>query len=232
MPNSNILNDTVNQRIKKENESYFLPNQEKVHYDSIILLEMFYIEDFNLLFDGLDLLYANLNDYDKSELKYRDILHADGKKAFNGYLYLPPLVNSKMKDCFSPKPAFQDLDGDIDSINITLQATLPSTVTLQIQVSLNANVSDKINSIIYTYHEEIKEKNKLFNSEITVHRSPYHIKKKEISDIKENLKNKIIRYLSLYFEGIFFPQTEKHISYVPSIDLFSLNYPEKIRGYS
>lgn len=228
MSNPNILNDIANRNIKEKNESCFLSNQEEVHYDSIILLEMFYIEDFNLLFDGLDLLYANLNGYEKSKLNYRDILQADEKNAFRGYLYLPPIVNSNLKDHrFFPKPAFLDLGDDIDGINITLQATLPSTVTLQIQVSLNPNISDKINSIIYTYHEEIEEKNTVFNSEITIHHLPYLIKKKEIIGIKEDLKNQIIIFLSAYFKGIFFTQAKKHISYVPSIDLFSLNYPEK-----
>lgn len=227
MSNLNNFDDLKYERMKEDNEYYFLPDNEKVHYDSIIILEIFYTEDLNNLFDGLDLLYSNLSSYDKSTLAYRDILHSDEKKSFRGILYLPPIVNTKIKDRFLPRPAFHDLGDELESISITLQATLPSIVTLQIQASLDSNITNKINDIIYNYHKEVEEVNKFSDCEFTTTYPPGTIKNKEITEIRNNLKSQIIKFLSEYFEGFFFKQSNNHISYVPSIDLFSLNYPDK-----
>jgi hypothetical protein len=230
MTGLNHLDDIRDKRMIKSNESCFLSNNEKVYYDSIIILEMFYIEDFCFLFDGLDLLYSNLNGYDKSRLIYRDILNNDKKSSFRGILNLPFIVNTKLKDQFLPGTAFQDLSDDFESISITLQATLPSMLTLQIQVSLDSNISNKINDVIYTYHEEVNEKHNDYG--FTTKHPPSYVKNKEITQIRHNLKEQIINFLSEYFEGFFFKQAKKHISYVPSIDLLSLNYSEKSEDIS
>ncbi|KGK98710.1 hypothetical protein LI82_07640 [Methanococcoides methylutens] len=216
-----------NDFVKRDNERCFLPNNENIHYDSIILLEMICIEEFSNLFDGLDQLYSNLKDYEKSRLMYRKILQDDENNSFRGSLYLPPIINTKFKGQVFTHGTFQDLDDNIDSINITLQATLPSVINLQIQASLDSSYSDKINDIIYTYHDKVEEKIDTLDGEVTTIHQPSSIKKKEIDEIRNNLKNHVINFLSTYFEGLFFKQAKKHISNVPSIDLFSLNYPEE-----
>jgi hypothetical protein len=226
--NSNIKNDGDSKEKwnKQDNENCFLPNCQKISYDSIIILEMFSIEEFDDLFDGLDKLYSNIHYFERNRLNYRKILHDGERTSLRGTMYLPPIMNTKIKDKHR-FVAFQDLGDTIDSITITLHATLPSFINLQIQASLDSNISDKINGVIYKYHDEVQEKTTTPSGEFTTHYQPEHLKNKEINEIKNNLKNQVIKFLSVYFEGVFFKHANKHISYVPSIDLFSLSYPDK-----
>lgn len=215
IPNASNTNYSKDRYNKKRNEACFLSNNEKIRYDSIIILEMFHREEFCDLFDGLDKLYLNFKDIG-NRLNYRTILSNDEIKMFrrNMPMTLPPIINTNLK-YKSRDVVYQDIDNDINCITITLKDSLPSIISLQIQASLDSSVSDKINNIIHTYHDEAKGK---FSE---------YIIQEEINEIKNNLKNQVIKFLSVYFEGFFFKKANDDISYVPSIDLFSLNYPKE-----
>lgn len=231
MTHVNNRGDSEYKFVIEDNERCFLPNNDKINYDSVILLELFQIENFNDLFDGLDRLYINLNSYDKLSLCYRQIVPEDNENQFRGTLYLPCIVNTKFKGRPLSRVVFQDMDNSINHISINLKATLPSLITLQIQASLDTSVSKSVNDIIYTYHG-VNEQNNSSDYEFPHNDLPSQIKNKQIKDIKNHLKNEVIKFLSAYFEGEFFKEAKKHISHVPSIDLFSLSYPDKLDDIS
>ncbi|MCM1985815.1 hypothetical protein [Methanococcoides seepicolus] len=209
--------------IKQLNEMCYPPNNEKVYYDSIILSEIIFIEKWDSFFNSLDRLYSGLNNFDKNELKYRELLDNNKQNAFQRTIILPTILAKEVSK--GERAVTQKLDPEFVGIVITLNVTLPSAIHLQIHTSLNPNISEKINDILYSTFGEKIEEFKLLDGTYTSTTSPNNIKFQKINQIKQELKTKIINFLSSYFEGSFFTLSKEDISYVPSIDLFSINYP-------
>ena len=53
------------------------------------------------------------------------------------------------------------------------------------------------------------------------------MKEEQITALKVDIKLQLIDFLSKYFKGNFFNLSELNISVIPSIDFYSLNYPDK-----
>ncbi len=216
-----------NKFVKQENEWCFLPNKEKIKYHSLILLEVFYLEEFQSLIQGLDKLYENINRIDFSRLRYREILEQSRNKLFVTHtLNLPYVSNERLRGNVLPGRVFHKLGENINHLDIQLHQVFPSLAVLQIQVYFDDSVQDKINNIIYQYHEEKKETVETVQGSYETIKSPIHLKEKEISEIRQNLKNEVIKFLSNYFKGEFLKLHTMDAHIVPSIDLVSLNYPE------
>lgn len=213
--------------VKMQNERCFLPNDEKIKYHSVILYELFSTEKFGKLIDGLDELYTNLNDFNKSRLKYKDALQNLEVGLFKGStLYLPHISNKKFEMQFQIGHVFHNLGDSLKHISLSLHKVSASFAVLEIKAHLNDNVSNQVNEIIHTYHDEREKTTKIANREYVEIHSPSHIKQENISEIKAKVKNELINFLSIYFKGYFFELSEKNISVVPSIDIYSLKYPD------
>jgi len=216
--------------IRERNKWCFLKDKQKIKYHSFILLEIIPREKFNQLIDGLNKLYSDASSSCKSRrLNYEKILSDSYTNLFRWHVsYLPPIIHSKLKGKILPSDCvFHELGENIDYIHISIYKVLPSFAVLQIYVILNDKISERINDIIYKYHKEIKKLVETPEGNYTKIYGPEIQKATEIYQFRKNLHKEAVNLLSNYFKGYFFELLENDVSIVPSIDLFSLEYPEK-----
>jgi len=218
-------------RIREENERCFLKDKQNIKYHSFILLELVPLEKTEQLIFGLDKLYADASLSQKSRLNYKKHLSDCHSKLFQRFIFnLPYIVTSNPKgkgESFSPDSIFYDLGDNIQSIYISIYKVMPSSVLLRFQVCLNSKISEKINDLIYQYHEEIRESIKTPKGEYITVYDPEIKKETEIYQLRKDLHKEAVGFLKNYFNGYFFELSKENISVVPSIDLFSLDYPVK-----
>jgi len=218
-------------RIREENERCFLKDKQKLKYHSFILLELIPLENIKQLIVGLDKLYADASLFQKSRLNYKKFLSDCHSKLFQRFiLNLPYIITSNLKgkgESFSPDSIFYDLGDNIQSIYISIYKVMPSSILLRFQVCLNSKISEKINDLIYQYHEEIRESIKTPKGEYITVYDPEIKKETEIYQLRKDLHKEAVDFLKNYFNGYFFELSKENISVVPSIDLFSLDYPVK-----
>ena len=214
--------------IKRENEMSFLENKEKVHYHSIIIMELFNLEDFNILVEGLNEIYTDLNVLDYSRLiNLKNQLKNQNSKLFNRWMNnLPVITNFKLKDKVLPNGVLYDLGPNIDFLDMKVYGISPSVVMLQVNIILNSKASERLNEIIYNYYDEIVEIHERPQGKYENRILPHNIKEKEIINLRSSIKLEAINFLKKYFSGFFFNLTEDDCTLIPSIDLFSLNYPK------
>jgi len=218
-------------RIREENERCFLKDKQKLKYHSFILLELIPLENIKQLIVGLDKLYADASLFQKSRLNYKKFLSDCHSKLFQRFiLNLPYIITSNLKgkgEVFSLGCIFYDLGDNIQSIYISIYKVMPSSILLRFQVCLNSKISEKINDLIYQYHEEIRESIKTPKGEYITVYDPEIKKETEIYQLRKDLHKEAVDFLKNYFNGYFFELSKENISVVPSIDLFSLDYPVK-----
>jgi len=218
-------------RNREENERCFLKDKQKIKYHSFILLELIPLEKIEQLIFGLDKLYADAPLISKSRLNYREYLSNSHQRLFQRFsLYLPRIVNSKLKKekkCFLPGSVFYLLRDNIESIYISIYKIMPSSVLLKINIYLNNKITNQINNIICQHYDEKREVIKTPKGEIVRTYDPEIVKKNEIYQLRQNLHKEAVDFLIDFFQGDFFERPKENISVVPSIDLFSLEYPEK-----
>jgi hypothetical protein len=214
---------------RKDNEYCFLQDKQKIQYHSFILLEIIPLEKKDQLLNGLDNLYSEVKDYCSTRLEYRKTFSNCESKLFQSHIsYLPSLVNSELKGKgIFLSTAFHDLGKNIKSVDISISHPIPSSIILQINVHLNDEVSKTINDIIYRYHTEIDETIKLQNGSFTKIISPGMQKKSEINGFRNSLHKEAVDFFKNFFTGIFFNSIDTTPSIIPSIDVFSFDYPTK-----
>jgi hypothetical protein len=214
--------------VRQQNERCFLKDKQQVKYHSFILLEIIPLEKINQLFDGLDSLYLEVSQSESGRLNYRKILSDSHSKLFQtNTLYLPYIATLRLKGKIFPTCAFHDLGDNIQHMYISIYHILPSTAVLQIHVYLEDEISKKINGIIYEYHTEKQETIETPKGGYIEIYSPENQKKSEIYHLKQSLHGEAVNFLKKYFSGYFFELTNNDTSIVPSIDLFSLELPNK-----
>ncbi|MCK4327041.1 MAG: hypothetical protein KAW41_01040 [Candidatus Diapherotrites archaeon] len=214
--------------VRSQNEHCFLKDKQKIKYHSFILLEIVPLERIQKLIHGLDKLYAKASVASESQLRYKDILSTSHLKLFErNTINLPYVVTKKLKGKILSNCVFHDLGDHIRHIHISIYKVLPSTVILQIQVHLNDKLSKKINDVIYSYHKEIRKPVETPRGKYTQIYGPPHQKENQIYQVRKDLHKEAIDFLKKYFTGYFFELSDESISVVPSIDLFSLDYPNE-----
>ena len=215
-------------KVRQENERCFLKDKQKLKYHSFILLELVPLEKIEQLISGLDKLYVNAALSQKSRLNYKKFLSDCHSKLFQRFiLNLPSIVSSNLKGEVLSDCIFSDLGNKIQRIHISIYKVMTSNVILQFQVCLNGKISEKLNDIIYQYHEEIIESVEAPKGGFITVYGPEIKKKNEIYQLKKDLHREAVDFLKNYFNGYFFERSKENISVVPSIDLFSLEYPLK-----
>ena len=215
-------------RVRQENERCFLKDKQKLKYHSFILLELVPLEKIEQLIIGLDKLYTNASLSQKSRLNYKKFLSNCHSKLFQRFiLNLPCIVSSNLKGKILPDCIFYDLGDKIRRIYTSIYKAMPSNVILQFQVCLNNKMGEEINDIIYQYHEEIREPIETPKEKYIKMYGPERQKESEIYRLRKNLHKEAVYFLNNYFKGDFFELSQENISVVPSIDLFSLDYPVK-----
>jgi len=215
-------------RVRQENERCFLKDKQKLKYHSFILLELVPLEKIEQLIIELDKLYANASLSQKSRLNYKKFLSNCHSKLFQRFiLNLPCIVSSNLKGKILPDCIFYDLGDKIRRIYTSIYKVMPSNVILQFQVCLNNKMGEEINDIIYQYHEEIRESIETPKEKYIKMYGPERQKESEIYRLRKNLHKEAVDFLNNYFKGDFFELSQENVSVVPSIDLFSLDYPVK-----
>lgn len=219
--------------IKRNNESAFLMNKEKVNYHSIILMEIFNFEDFPNLINGLKKLYGDLDtSSDRFILDIYDNVEEIQKKLQNPasgiwWKKLPIIRNSRIEEYPFLSTLLSvpfDLGSNITHIEIGLFKISSSLATLQINARLKSNVSDQLNNLIYKEYseEELLNQNPDGSNSETF---PQFLRKREITELRLKIKTELINHLSSLFKGQFFKLMRDTNSIVPSLDVISLNYP-------
>jgi hypothetical protein len=220
-----MISDYRKNLIKEGNESTFLPKNEQVKFHSIILLEIFNFEDFPNLIKGLDKLYADLDTqlpiFSDQVDEVKNGLKNPVEPAWFWH-NLPSIFNSNAPSLFG---ASFDLGSNFSQIELGLYWISSSLIVMQISARLNFEVSDELNKLIYKEYTD---------DELTIRHPdgggsrffPEGLKTTEITDLRLKLKKEVIDYLSNFFEGQFFKLSENDYSIVPSIDIYSLDYPE------
>jgi len=210
--------------VKKQNEWCFLPRKQKISYDGLVFLEIFHLEDFEPLRAGLNKIYENLHPVDKDRLRYNDLIIDSPNRLFQkNHMPLPYINHIKLKGKILPSGVYFDLGDYIEHICLILHKVSPSMIVLHVHVYLNDSLSSKINDVIYTYHEEEREKIESEGGNYESIKYPEQIKEREISKIRKTIKKEAIDFLSSFFKGYFLSYFKTEI--VPSIGLFSLKYP-------
>lgn len=220
--------DLIRKHDKEDNEICFLPNKEKIRYDSILIFELFNHEKFDDLKDGLNRLYQNSQeDLNIEEFFNRNML------SFKGWKKFPTILNPNF-DGFSISSIELDLGQHIDFITVYLHHVLPSMVMLKIRAYFNDNASEELNEIIYKHHKteiiyhDFPEKipNQRFLWLNTSSHSPANIvKTREVTDYRLKLKKEFLIFISSYFKGFFLNLCSNEINIIPSIEIYSINFP-------
>lgn len=211
---------------KSQNEQCFLKDKQKIKYHSFILLEIVPLESVNTLISGLDKIYSNLTEREKSKLNYKSTLQKTHSKLFEKNISnLPFITTDKLKKNGISRCVYHNLGDNIMNIRITIYQVYPSNVILQIQVYLDKKVSININNIVYSYHNEIRKTTNTPDVKYTDICLIPNQKESEIYSFRKNLHKEAFKFLKKYFKGYFFKQSNNNLSIVPTIDIFSLNYP-------
>ena len=218
---------TINELDKKNNELCFLQDNAEIKYHSITIYEFFEGETFDDLVKGLDELYININPVDESRLPHKE----GGRKLEGGLFrsfrsYLPYISDNKFKNKVLPDRVFHDLGDNINHLELTLHNISPSISILEIKAYLNERMSDEINKVIYNYYDGKREPVVTVNGKYDKIYRPSDVKKNEIRSIKRNIKSELIDFVSTYFRGYFLKLSDTDISVVPSIDFYSMDYPD------
>lgn len=178
--------------------------------------------------DGLNRLYENSQeDLNIEEFFNRNML------SFKGWQKFPTISNPNF-DGFFISPIELDLGQHIHFITVYLYRVLPSMVMLKIRAYFNDNASEELNEIIYKHHEteiiyhDFPEEipNQRFLSLTTSsHSPPDVVKTREITDYRLNLKKEVLNFISKYFKGFFLNVSSNEINIIPSIEIYSVNFP-------
>jgi len=159
---------------------------------------------------------------------YKNILQNIESGLYGQYSsYLPYISDKKLEGKVLPNRVFHNLGNDIRHLSIKIYKITPSFAILEIKAYLDDKVSNKLNKIIYTYHDEKIEIVETVSGKYNQIYPPSYVKAKEIYKFKKDIKNQLINFLSIYFKGHFFKLSKTNIPEIPSMDLYSLNYPEK-----
>ena len=221
-------------RVKERNEMCFLENKEKMKYHSFILLDIIPLEKKRGLIEGLYRLYAGAPPNLQSRLDFKKMLSESHSELFRGgFINLPYITTDKLKGkILSHNRVFHDIGSNIRTYQIGINKVMPSTLVLQVQVYLDFKPSKKINKIIYKYHKETK---KSVETPEGKHERIYPLEKQKESEVyafRKGLHKEAVKFLSQYFKGYFFESSNADFSAIPTIDLFSLEYPPNENGIS
>jgi hypothetical protein len=220
--------ETTGESYEWDNDRCFLPDNEIVHYHSIIIFEVINFEDFNDFIDSLDRIYVDLNVLESRQIdEFKKNLLDQAYSLYNRWqANLPFISDKRIKDKLIPMGVFHDISPNIDFLEITIYGTSMSAITLKIQADLNPNVTDKINDIIYRNHDPLIETHETPKGKYISRIHPAQVKTKDVENLRVSIKMELINFLKEYFKGNFFNHIiEESVDIIPSIDLLSLNYP-------
>ena len=214
--------------VREQNQSCFLDNKQKIKYHAFILLEVIPLERKDQLIRGLYRLYADAPPHIRSQLNdCEDVLSKTHSKLFQwNSISLPYIITDRLKgEILSFDCVFRDIGNNIRTYQININEVTPSTLVLQVQVYLELKLSKKINQVIYKYHKEVNEPVETSKRKDRKIYPPTIQKESEIYAFREELHKEAVNFLRQYFKGDFFELSYSDVSVVPTIDLFSLDYP-------
>lgn len=204
------------------NEQCFLKDKEHVNFNSVIINEIFH--DKNSLKEGINKLF---NSFGKEEdyPNWKDTMNfIDDYKVFNSkikFVFTIYNENSNNKKLFSTLK----LGNYIDSIHISIISISFSIYALEMRAFLNEKATDELNHIIYSYHKTEIRKTEYYGDYKSFICDPITIKWAEIDNLKKKIKSDLIEFALRYFSGYFLSLYDKSTGLIPSVDVFSFNFP-------
>lgn len=214
--------------VQSENESCFLPNNDGVYYNSLMVFELIEIEKFDDLLSSFNEIFNNFQTIDYSIIENTEMNILNQKNGlFKEYEVVLPFINSmKVKKRFSSNRVYHDLGDYIDAIQIVIHGTTPSTIILNIRALLNEKASDELNNIIYTNHEPVVKSHATPNRPYNIIHPPKIVKTEEVTRLRAKIKKDLINFLTIYGINGHFINHRTKLNHVPSIDLLSFDTPD------
>lgn len=220
-----LIKDSAKNKIKG-----FAAKFPDIQYNSILLMEIIKIEDYDKLIKNLENIFSELDSIDYLKIqKAEEMLKNQNKQIFRDKkVVLPFISHSKFRGKIPPdNRVFLDLGTNVDHVQISVHNFSPSYILFDLRCLLNQQVSEKLNSIINGIPKSILEKRTNLKGDYNEQISPERLKEKKISDLKYLIKKEMIDIFSNYFKGKFMTNSleKKDYSIVPGIDIFSLDFP-------
>lgn len=200
-------------------------------YNSIILMEIIQMEDFDKLIDSLKNIFSDLDAVDYLKiLESEDMIKNQNKQMFRDFdVVLPkylPFINDPRIKALPMNRVFLNLGDYVDSIQIIIRNISPSYILLDLRCLLNQKASDDLNDILNKNHVTISKTISNSKGSYKEYVSAERVKENEINDLRYSIKKELIKFFSNHFEGIFIKNSivKEDYSLVSSIDIFSLDF--------
>lgn len=201
-----------------------------IEYNSILLMEIIKIEDYEQLIEDLKDLFLNLDSMDYLRVqKAEELIKNQNKQIFrDSHVILPFISHSKFIGSILPSNrVFFDLGDHVDHVQISIHNFSPSYILLDLRCLLNQEVSNRLNLIINGVYQPIVKQQTNSKGTYKEYINSERLKEEEISDLRYLIKKEMIEFFVDHFDGKFMESSiEKNdYSIVPSIDIFSLDFP-------
>ncbi|MCK9152192.1 hypothetical protein [Methanobacterium alcaliphilum] len=215
--------------VKNENESCFLPNNDGIYYNSLMVFELIEIEKFDDLLSSFNDIFDNFESIDYSTIENIELNILNHKNSlFKEYDVVLPFINStKIKKRFSSNRVYHDLGEYINAIQIIIHGTSPSTIILNIRALLNEKASDDLNSIIYKNHDPLVKAHSQHTRHQNIIYTPKQVKTEEVSELRSKIKKDLINFLKGNGIDGYFINPQTNPNQVPGIDLLSFDTPDR-----
>lgn len=205
-----------------------LPQGTEMEFPFFRLMELYHLEEFDLLHEGLRKLIPNIEGIQPRE-DFSAFFERLEKSISNGGKYYSIVVLYRDKAArFQHKPAreIRSLPEEVDYINVSLHKSLPSSMVIAFDVHLKGEVTDTLTALQQdSYFPRIQ-----FHSLIPWKLRGYRFSQDPIKRIKtekilfwiEGLRMGIERSIEPYLSGHFLKQGSSKISRLPAIEIYSL----------
>lgn len=183
------------------------PINQNIKYHSFICCEIFQIENYDKLINGLDILFSEYykNRHITESKDYKNFLKEAISRLKNySVLHVGTILPIKAKGRILPQGPFFDLPVDIDFVSVQLLNLFPSLTFLIFNVALSPEFSKKIIlDLRKDYPEEKREAIDKKNKKYHIHYSPKDLKEETIRNRIFELKNNFEKFISKHLKGKF-----------------------------
>lgn len=204
---------------QKEIDLNFIDPKSDINYESIILLELFELNEFKMLEENLRTLYDRIDNHHLD--RAIKIINSNNPSEY-AFDRLPEIRNSKFDYKSFHCGITKDLGENFKYLNIRLTRISYLNIVLEIHASLTPEISNKMKNLMFEDYTEFVSEAKKSIIGILIF-DMYGIKTEKINKFKQALKDELIQIISNFFKGYFMTSD---ITSMPKIDVFYLNYPE------
>ncbi len=223
----NRLRERSNESAKKANTTTEPPENSEIEFLYFRLIELFTVEDFDKLQQGVLKLFPQLSETNS----YRNFTTRFSKQSETiqisswqklGYIYKDIEKRFIGPDIYQELP---NLPNEVKFITVEVRHFLPSLIAVVFDVHLTEEASHKLNSLQRQfYFPETRFKNlipwKSWRGYSTTRSET--LQKRELLNWVKNLQSEVEKCIEPYIKGYFMPRGKRKTARLPSIEVFSL----------